>query len=91
MMAKGGVDVMIKRVSFIDDGNGIRPIEGDDINRIEQINHKLSSDGLRVLAFASKKHKEDQLELEDEQELTFIGLAAMMDPPRSPRTRPRWF
>ncbi len=27
MMAKGGVDVMIKRVSFIDDGNGIRPIE----------------------------------------------------------------
>ncbi|NLW12459.1 MAG: HAD-IC family P-type ATPase, partial [Clostridiaceae bacterium] len=82
MMAKGGVDVMLRRVSYIDDGNGGRQITDDDISRIEQINHKLSSEGLRVLAFAAKEYDSDQLDFADEQELTFIGLAAMMDPPR---------
>ena len=55
-MAKGGVDVMLRRVSYIDDGNGGRQITDDDISRIEQINHKLSSEGLRVLAFAAKDY-----------------------------------
>ena len=82
MMAKGGVDVMLKRVDYIDEGSGVRPITADDISRIEQVNHKLSSEGLRVLAFAAKTHDNEHLEPEDEQELTFIGLAAMMDPPR---------
>lgn len=82
MAAKGAVDVMIKRVKYIDDGQGARPIKPDDITRIEKMNAQLSSQGLRVLAFASKEYEGTELSLKDENELTFIGLVAMMDPPR---------
>ena len=72
MMAKGGVDVMLKRVDHIDEGSGVRPITADDISRIEQVNHKLSSEGLRVLAFAAKTHDNEHLEPDDEQGLVFM-------------------
>ena len=42
-----------------------------------------SAEGLRVLAFAEKKLPENRpLTLADENDLTFVGLIAMMDPPR---------
>lgn len=44
---------------------------------------EFSRDGLRVLAFAYKEMEDDRaITLEDENDLTFLGLVAMMDPPR---------
>ena len=44
---------------------------------------EFSQNGLRVLAFAYKEMEENrELSLEDEERLTFLGLIAMMDPPR---------
>ena len=45
--------------------------------------YKRQRQGLRVLAFAYKTVSDElELTLEDEYNLTFIGLIAMMDPPR---------
>ena len=45
-----------------------------------QINQNFSENGLRVLAFAYKELQEVRLEAEDNY--TFVGLMAMIDPPR---------
>lgn len=48
-----------------------------------QVNDTLSQDGLRVLAFAMRQLPEvRELKFEDEAHFTFVGLVAMMDPPR---------
>ncbi|MBE9485467.1 MAG: cation-transporting P-type ATPase [Bacteroidetes bacterium] len=56
-----------------------------DSKRIEEIVEKFASRGLRVLAFARKDFPENQKGIahEDiEEGLTFLGLQAMIDPPR---------
>ena len=47
------------------------------------MNRNFSIEGLRVLAIAYKEVKEGQIiDVEDEKDLIFVGLTAMMDPPR---------
>ena len=48
----------------------------------EQVNEQFSNEGLRVLAFACRSVDGPAITLADENSLTFLGLIAMMDPPR---------
>ena len=58
-------------------------INEEDRLYIEKQNLEFSREGLRVLAFAYKElDAEKELTLEDENNLVFLGLIAMMDPPR---------
>ena len=83
MVVKGAVDVLLTRMSHICIGSEIRKITDEDRQTIEKQNLEFSRDGLRVLAFAYKEMEEErELTLEDEEDLTFLGLIAMMDPPR---------
>ena len=83
MIVKGAVDVLVDRMNHIRIGDTVRDISEEDRMRIELQNLEFSRDGLRVLAFAYKElDMEQELTLEDENELTFLGLIAMMDPPR---------
>jgi Ca2+-transporting ATPase len=83
MVTKGAVDVIAKRLKEIVTSDGIRPIQKSDLESIENVNSSLSSDGLRVLAFGYKTFSEKKdLSYEDEHDLVFIGLIAMVDPPR---------
>ena len=83
MVVKGAVDVLLTRMSHICIGSEIRKITDEDRQTIEKQNLEFSRDGLRVLAFAYKEMDEErELTLEDEDQLTFLGLIAMMDPPR---------
>lgn len=83
MIVKGAVDVLLNCVDKIKENGKVQAITVEDKERIEQQNLEFSRDGLRVLAFAYKEFEEEKgLELEDEAHLTFLGLIAMMDPPR---------
>ncbi len=83
MVTKGAVDVLLKKVSSIQINQAVRPITQSDHTDIENQNMEFSRDGLRVLAFAYKEAPDGfEPGPDDEKDLTFLGLIAMMDPPR---------
>lgn len=83
MVVKGAVDVLLDRVDNIYTKNGAQRFSEEDRAEIEKQNQEFSAGGLRVLAFAYKELEEERaLKLEDEKNLTFLGLISMMDPPR---------
>lgn len=83
MITKGAVDVLIKRVKYIRKNGQILEITEDDIKKISATNMEFSKNGLRVLAITYRKFDQEKvLMLEDENDLIFLGLISMMDPPR---------
>lgn len=83
MITKGAVDVLLNRVKSIQTPEGIREITEDDTQKIEDCNREFSQNGLRVLAFAYKVVGSGfKPAPEDENNLIFLGLISMMDPPR---------
>lgn len=83
MLIKGAPDVLLARCTTIDQNGEILPLTDEIRSAIVDQNRDFSSQGLRVLAFAKKVLSENRpLTLEDENDLIFTGLIAMMDPPR---------
>lgn len=83
MITKGAVDVLLHRVKEIQTPEGIREITDEDRRAIEECNHDFSGNGLRVLAFAYKKIEPAfRPQPNDENDMVFLGLISMMDPPR---------
>lgn len=83
ILTKGALDVMLGRTSRIRTAKGVCPITEEDKKRIADKNREFSENGLRVLAFGYKEvPMDDVLEPDDEQDLIFLGLVSMMDPPR---------
>ena len=84
LFTKGAPDVLLARCVSVKTDAGIVPMTEAYAEEIGKQNAAFSANGLRVLAFAERTMEEDRiLALEDEQELTFVGLIAMMDPPRA--------
>lgn len=84
VLTKGAVDVLLDRVTHIATADGAREFTEQDRVAIQGQNRRFSENGLRVLAFAYKEVGEgDVLSFETEKDYTFIGLTAMIDPPRS--------
>lgn len=83
ILTKGALDALLPRMANIWNEDGIRAFTGEDREKIEAQNRTFSEEGLRVLAFAYREAKEEEpLTLENECGFTFLGLAAMIDPPR---------
>ena len=83
MIVKGAVDVLLNRTDWVEMKGETHEITEETRRVIEEQNQKYSREGLRVLAFAYKEvSDETELTLEDEDHLIFLGLIAMMDPPR---------
>lgn len=72
MLTKGATDVLLDRMILSDEEKAA----------IKSATEQLSEHGLRLLAFAYKEIKSTEVSLDDENGLTFMGLIAMMDPPR---------
>jgi Ca2+-transporting ATPase len=83
MITKGAPDVLLPRAIKIETSHGLETLTRAHRDEIERVNKAFSMDGLRVLAFAYKEIKNDLgINAQDEDKLTFLGLVAMMDPPR---------
>ena len=83
MVTKGAVDVLIKRTKYIRKNGEVLPINENDIKNINEMNLEFSRNGLRVFAVAYRKFDQEKtLVPEDENDLIFLGLISMMDPPR---------
>lgn len=83
MLIKGAPDVLLARCTSVEQNGEVLPLTDEIRSAIVDQNRDFSSQGLRVLAFAKKVLSENRpLTLEDETDLIFTGLIAMMDPPR---------
>src|SRR5690606_22823066 len=81
MITKGAVDELIPRISRIDSSSS-SIITSKQLKQINQANTAFSNAGLRVIAITYKEVFSSNINEKDEQGLTFVGLIAMMDPPR---------
>jgi len=80
---KGACEVVLSRCSEIVVDNKSLSLTDDMRDRILAANDDMAARGLRVLALAYKHLNEYHLSQEDvEQNLLFLGLVGMMDPPR---------
>ena len=83
MFTKGAPDVVFSRCKYVLSNGEVIDFNEEIINEYRQINEDFSNQALRVLAFASKKVSSNfEPTIDDENELTLIGLMAMIDPPR---------
>ncbi len=84
ILTKGAIDVLLDRSVGMLTEDGSVPMTDALRSEIMAVNDELSSSGLRVLAFAKRELNESkELCLEDEKNFTFVGLVAMIDPPRA--------
>ncbi|MBQ2763684.1 MAG: HAD-IC family P-type ATPase, partial [Firmicutes bacterium] len=83
MLTKGALDQILNRCDSILTEDGVILITERHKEAILAKNEEFSKSGLRVLSFAQREMTGvNNLTLEDENHLTFVGLVAMMDPPR---------
>ena len=79
--SKGAPEVLINKCKFIQKGNKIIKLNKKEIKKILDFNKKLASKRFRVIAFAYKETFSFK-KTHFEEELIFLGLAALEDPPR---------
>ena len=79
---KGAVDGLITRCTHILIGGKKEKLTEEHIEHIRQANTKMASKALRVLAFGYRCFDELDEKQNFEQEVIFLGLVGMIDPPR---------
>ncbi|MCL5022873.1 MAG: cation-translocating P-type ATPase, partial [Nitrospirae bacterium] len=79
---KGAIDVLIEKAGAVLTPEGFRPIDREEIIRV---NDRMAADGLRVLGVAMKEWDalpEDMSQENVESDLAVLCLVGIMDPPR---------
>jgi Ca2+-transporting ATPase len=79
---KGAVELLIKKCKYVYSNGGVIPITDEIINQIDGCVTDLSSQAFRVLGFASREVERNNNYKNAENELIFLGLVCMIDPPR---------
>lgn len=83
---KGAPDILLSDCTRIEENGIIRPIKKSDKEGILKVNLELGNRAMRVLAIAYRDFDTlpDQRDADAiEKDLIFLGLVAMIDPPRS--------
>lgn len=79
MYTKGAIENLINLCDYIEIDNKIIPLDSFEKNKIINFNNKMAKDALRVIGFAYKKVEGLNIK---ENNLIFLGLVGMIDPPR---------
>lgn len=79
MYTKGAIESLINLCDYIEIDNKLIKLDNYAKNKITDFNNKMAKEALRVIAFAYKKI--DGLNSKEDN-LIFIGLVGMIDPPR---------
>jgi len=82
---KGASEVIIKKCTYIIEDSTVKQLTADKKNEILKINEKLAAQAFRILGMAYKDLPDklrDFTEKTVESDLVFVGLEAMIDPPR---------
>jgi Ca2+-transporting ATPase len=81
VLTKGACDRLVKNCKYINELGQKREITNSDIKKILDKNDEYSQQAYRVLGFAYQE-TDDYKSMNLESNLIFIGLVAMIDPPR---------
>ena len=82
---KGGMDELISRCNYYVVNNEVKPKDSEFEKQIAIYNYEMAKSALRVLAFGYKDfdHEPTDDEMKDiENDLIFVGMVGMIDPPR---------
>ncbi len=79
---KGAIDSVLPLCNKVLVGNGVKDITEDDIIKINNLCSNLSKQAIRILGFAKKDVNFIPDKDKIEQDLIFIGILGMIDPPR---------
>lgn len=82
---KGGIDELLKRCSSYEISNEVHQDLDEYVNKIREKNEDMAKEALRVLGCAYKEidHVPTKVEMQTiENDLIFIGMVGMIDPPR---------
>ena len=84
MFSKGAPDIILSRCKYALVNREVVDLNENILNEYKAKNEEFSNRALRVLAFAMKEIDNESFvpALDDEFDLTLIGLTAMIDPPR---------
>ena len=84
MITKGAPDILISRSIKVLSGDRILDMTDDIRGKIKEQNETYSKNALRVLAFGYRDLEScEVIDVEGEDNFVFIGLIAMIDPPRA--------
>ena len=84
VITKGAPDVLLEKCHTYDFRNSQFSMDASHKNKIKKINEDMAKHALRVLAVAYKEIETLPEKIEDtiENDLSFVGLIGMIDPPR---------
>ncbi len=83
--AKGAVDSLVAVCDRVWENGQIRPMDDAWRERIQAANDRLAQNGMRVLGAALRPLEELPAKVDEntiEQQLVFVGMTGMIDPPR---------
>ena len=85
LMVKGSPDQVLDKCTHWSDGHKLHTLDADKRAKIQAHYQRMAENALRVLAFAEKALETNNLpttETQAEEDLVFVGLVGMIDPPR---------
>ena len=85
ILTKGSPDHVLTKCKYWSDGKNVHKLTPEKVKKIRAHYERMAKNAFRVLAFARKSTEKDVTLLRDgevENDLVFVGLVGMIDPPR---------